>query len=329
MGGRSSEQSEGVVVVKVEQRTAQVPGVGRVALCLALAAVRIDPKVHGAPVCHAGRQYSRNLLESDPLFSLLTSCATSRSGSGSCYHQPGMPLPPRRELLDRYASTHGVHFAERDAAWYAMRARYFEHRVRAWLPTSRNAAILDLACGSGEFLKLINAKGYTAAHGIDISEEQLEVARRNGIANVAREDLFDHLKTHCGAYDFVLASHIIEHMTRDQVVQFLVDLGASLRPQGMAVVLTPNAGSPLGLPYTFGDLTHELHLTGMSLAQVAAVAGLEIRHIGGIRPAGVLKSIAWGVIRRTLEAFIGDRRMTYGSIMEPELIAVLGLPRRP
>jgi 2-polyprenyl-3-methyl-5-hydroxy-6-metoxy-1,4-benzoquinol methylase len=240
-----------------------------------------------------------------------------------------MSPPSRQELLDRYASTHGVHFAERGAAWYETRARFFEHRVRAWLPAARDVAILDLACGTGEFLKLVNAKGYTAARGIDISEEQLEVARRNGITNVAREDLFDHLKTHRGAYDFVIASHIIEHLTRDQVIPFLSDLGAALKPQGVAVVLTPNAGSPLGLPYAFGDFTHELHFTGMSLAQVSTVAGLEIRHIGGIRPAGVLKSIAWGVIRRALATLIADRRMAYGSIMEPELIAVLSVPRRP
>jgi hypothetical protein len=30
-----------------------------------------------------------------------------------------------------------------------------------------------------------------------------------------------------------------------------------------------------------------------------------------------------------LAAYICDQRMTYGTIMEPELIAVLSVPRRP
>src|SRR6267142_2223298 len=49
MTGLAGEQRKGVVAVESEQRTAQVPRVGRVALALTLAAVRINAEVHGGP----------------------------------------------------------------------------------------------------------------------------------------------------------------------------------------------------------------------------------------------------------------------------------------
>ncbi len=73
----------------------------------------------------------------------------------------------RQELVDRYATTHGSHFAEKDAAWYAARARDFDRRLRPWLPADHGAPLLDLACGAGEFLVHAKALGYTQARGID------------------------------------------------------------------------------------------------------------------------------------------------------------------
>src|SRR5215475_7429539 len=49
MGGFSREQRKGVVAVEGEQGTAEVSRVRRIALALALAAVRVDTEVHAAP----------------------------------------------------------------------------------------------------------------------------------------------------------------------------------------------------------------------------------------------------------------------------------------
>ncbi len=232
------------------------------------------------------------------------------------------------EPFARYASTHGVHFAPRDPAWYRSRARFFHHRTHGFLPTDPGADILDLACGAGEFLYYLRSRGYTAARGIDLSDEQLALARRMGLENVAREDAFAHVRSHPGAYDFILASHVLEHLRKEDVVQCLGLVGRALRKGGRLVVLLPNAGSPLGLPYAFGDFTHEVYFTAMSLAQVSALAGLSIVHIGGIAPdagsvAGLLKAGLWAaLLRPALGAVLGDRRMRFGRVLEPELIGV-------
>jgi SAM-dependent methyltransferase len=237
-----------------------------------------------------------------------------------------------REAVERYGSTHGVHFAPRDPEWYRRRSRFFHHRTHALLPKDRAAPILDLACGAGEFLYYLRSQGYTAARGIDLSDEQLSKAREMGLGNVAREDAAGHLRAHPAAYDFILASHIVEHLPKAEVVESLGLMGRALRSGGCLVVLLPNAGSPLGLPYAFGDFTHEVYFTAMSLAQAAALAGLPIVRISGITPdparlSGMLKAALWAaVLRPLLGALLGDRRMKYGHVLEPELVGVFAAP---
>jgi SAM-dependent methyltransferase len=236
------------------------------------------------------------------------------------------------EPVERYGSTHAVHFVPRDPEWYRGRSRFFHHRTHAFLPRDPGAAILDLACGAGEFLYYLRSRGFTAARGIDLSEEQLTLARAMGLQNVARGDAFDHLRAHPAAYDFILASHIVEHLPKDRVVECLGLMGKALRAGGQLVVLLPNAGSPLGLPYAFGDFTHEVYFTAMSLAQAAALAGLPIVRIAGITPdagsaSGALKAALWAaVLRPLLVSFLGDRRMRFGHVLEPEIVGVFARP---
>jgi SAM-dependent methyltransferase len=237
---------------------------------------------------------------------------------------------PAPEPVARYGSTHGVHFVPRDPAWYRARSQFFHHRTHPFLPRDPGAAILDLACGAGEFLYYLRTRRYTAARGIDLSVEQLDLARGMGLQNVAQEDALTHLRAHPHTYDFILASHIVEHLPKGEVVECLGLMGKSLRADGRLVVLLPNAGSPLGLPYAFGDFTHEVYFTAMSLAQAAALARLPIIQIRGIAPdrasaTGLIKAALWaGLLRPLLVAILGDRRMKFGRVLEPEIIGVFG-----
>jgi 2-polyprenyl-3-methyl-5-hydroxy-6-metoxy-1,4-benzoquinol methylase len=243
------------------------------------------------------------------------------------------PSDYQRDSVARYASTHAVHFPRRDAAWYAERSRFFHHRLGAFLPADRDAAILDAACGAGEVLHYLLTRGYRAAEGVDLSDEQLEQARSAGLTNVSRADVLEHLEQSRGRYDLIVASHLIEHLSKARVVTCLRLMGQALRPGGRAVVLTPNAGSPLGLPYSLGDFTHEVHFTAMSLAQAAALADLKVVHLAGVRPdpsgpRGRLRRWLWDLLlERGLAALLGDRRMRYGRVMEPELIGVFEASR--
>src|SRR4051794_9411808 len=83
-----------------------------------------------------------------------------------------------------------------DEAAFRDKVEYFRHRFGPFLPPDKSARIIDLACGAGELLELLRSLGYENARGIDLSESQLEHARRMGLTNVAQDNLFGHLGAH-------------------------------------------------------------------------------------------------------------------------------------
>ena len=218
-----------------------------------------------------------------------------------------------------------------DEAAFQEKIEYFRHRFGPFLPADKQARIIDLACGAGELLALLRSLAYVNSTGIDLSETQIAHARKMGLVNVSQDNLVSHLQSHPDTYDLIVLSHVIEHMTKNELLECMRLTRAALRPGGRALFLTPNAASPLGFLYAVSDFTHELLLSATSLSQVAGAVGLDIVHLGGAKPTprnlkGFAKAAAWAVLRPALASVYGDRRLPYGAVIEPELIGVFQRP---
>ena len=50
------------------------------------------------------------------------------------------------------------------------------YHIRGWLPESRTARIVDLACGGGNLLHFFVEQGYQRVEGVDISPDQVAIA---------------------------------------------------------------------------------------------------------------------------------------------------------
>ena len=85
----------------------------------------------------------------------------------------------RTRIFDRYASRFGNVKPVFDAAAADRLGKAYDHYLRGWLPESKDAAIVDLACGSGDLLRFFKQRGYTNIHGVDVSPEQVELARQD------------------------------------------------------------------------------------------------------------------------------------------------------
>ncbi|TWT40899.1 Ubiquinone biosynthesis O-methyltransferase [Phycisphaerae bacterium RAS1] len=153
----------------------------------------------------------------------------------------------------------------------------YAHYFRGWLPAAKDAKIVDLACGFGRLLRFFTKRGYTNVMGVDLSGEEVELARKIH-PNVVQANLLDFLKEHQNEFDLITATDIIEHLTKDEVLDFLDGVNGALRPGGRVILQTVNADVPWGLMHRYHDLTHELafnphsiewllHLTGFSEAR--------------------------------------------------------------
>jgi 2-polyprenyl-3-methyl-5-hydroxy-6-metoxy-1,4-benzoquinol methylase len=168
-------------------------------------------------------------------------------------------------LYESYASTHAGSPSDRNAG------PALERYVCPRIPADRSATILDIGCGQGDLLALLHRRGYQNATGIDISGEQLDLARAQGVT-AAQADLFEYLPKHPRTFDAVVALDVFEHLPKERLLEALDAVARALRPGGRLIGRVPNGESPFFGRYRYGDFTHTTAFTRRSLAQVLRAA---------------------------------------------------------
>ena len=176
----------------------------------------------------------------------------------------------RSRLYEAYASQHaGTGTGTGEAA-----ALTYRRDIRPLLPPPAAGPVADIGCGRGDLVRLLQADGYDA-EGIDISPEQVALARAAGITGVRHGDFRAILAAHPARYAAITATDLLEHLTKPEVLATFNDVAAALAPGGVFVARVPNAVSPLGGHIRAGDFTHQTSFTARSIRQLAAAAGFE------------------------------------------------------
>jgi demethylmenaquinone methyltransferase/2-methoxy-6-polyprenyl-1,4-benzoquinol methylase len=132
--------------------------------------------------------------------------------------------------------------AEFNAQWHAETAAV-EAALASWLAERQPAHVLELACGTGLFTRLI-APRVARLTAIDASTEVIEINRaRTGAGNVdyVQADLFGWRPTQ--RYDAVFFSFWLSHVPEQRFAGFWELVAAALAPGG-AVYLIDSAFDP-------------------------------------------------------------------------------------
>lgn len=204
----------------------------------------------------------------------------------------------------------------------------FRRLLAPLLPTRKDAAILDLGCGFGQFLYFLQSEGYTETTGIDLNPQQLEVARSLGVRNVQCCEGKEFLRGSAGQFDFISAIDVVEHVPKGQVLEFLDLIHIALRPGGRFLCQVPNLAA-FYTPLFFMDFSHETPFTATSLKQLLQLANFEnvrvfprgpIAH--GLKSA--IRCLLWKVITaglRLIQTIEGGPRGPLDNIYTSTILA--------
>src|SRR5262249_10883649 len=171
-------------------------------------------------------------------------------------------------------------------------------------PPPRRA--LELGAGAGDVVAWLRERGVDA-WGIDAAAEQVEAACAHG-RDVRRGDLLATLSALApGEVDALLSLDVLEHLSRDQLVEAALTAGRVLPTGGSFLLLVPNGEALRPLPTYSADLTHETLLSVESISQLFAPAGLRIERVRGVtpgwqKPSRVVRSVLWRAIRAAARA---------------------------
>lgn len=111
----------------------------------------------------------------------------------------------------------------------------------AALPAGAGGALLDLGTHTGEFTaRLAERVGASAVHGVELLPEHAARARARGF-QVVEHDLDEGIPFPDGAFDFVTANQVLEHVRRTD--RLLAEVRRVLAPGGLACLSTNNLAS--------------------------------------------------------------------------------------
>ncbi len=182
----------------------------------------------------------------------------------------------KKIIYENYISKHNSNlYGDMSIARIKAYAPALNHYYCRHLPADKNARILDIGCGDGNFVYHLQQLGYVNAMGIDVSEEQINKGRSMGINNLHCGDLLQYLANNQQPLDVVVAKDVIEHFTRNEVFEILAAVSKHLKKGGIFIMQVPNGQ---GLFYTsiyYGDYTHEMAYTESSIRQVMLNTGFE------------------------------------------------------
>lgn len=166
--------------------------------------------------------------------------------------------------------------------------------IKNLLPNDKNAKILDLGCGTGTFLKVLETMGYENVTGVDLSESQTKVAIKEcNSSKVICQSVFEFFNENDEQFDLITGFDFIEHLNKDEILNLLNILKNSLKYNGRVIFQTPNPDSPFGMGYRYGDFTHELAISPLALKSLVFINdfnNFEVRECGPY-PHGIVSSI--------------------------------------
>ncbi|MCG6658026.1 methyltransferase domain-containing protein [Halomonas campisalis] len=145
-------------------------------------------------------------------------------------------------------------------------ASHLDHYRDAWT-RARQAGerALDLGCGRGEWLRLLQRAGF-APRGIDLNATMVAHCREQGF-DVAHQDALAALREcEAGSQALISGFHIAEHLPFESLFQLVAEAYRALVPGGVLILETPNPENLIVASYSFyHDLTHRHPLTPPTL----------------------------------------------------------------
>jgi len=148
---------------------------------------------------------------------------------------------------------------------------YYWARFGRYLPSNKRIKCLDIASGYGNFVYFLRARGYVNIEGYDLDENQVALAQTLK-QPVEIGNVFDVLaRGH--RYDLISAFDFIEHLSKDEALNFLDVCFENLNIGGAIIIRTPSADGPFGAHDSFNDITHEWTMTSTLLKVVLQMSG--------------------------------------------------------
>lgn len=150
--------------------------------------------------------------------------------------------------------------------------------TEVWQPAGLKPGMrcLEIGCGTGHFLSYLHHKGIDDLKAIDLDQSLSDVIPDAVRDKFEAVDVWAYLEKTADRQMFerIFLFDVLEHFVPEDGYRLLTGLSGLLTPGGAIILKMPNASSPWGLQFQYGDLTHLAAYTPDSTRQMAVACGL-------------------------------------------------------
>jgi len=139
-----------------------------------------------------------------------------------------------------------------------------------------NSQAIDLGCGRGEWLELLNEIGGFDAHGVDLDATMLEVCEAHKL-KFQQQDALACLKSlEDESQTIVTGFHLAEHIPFEDLQELVKQAFRVLKPAGLLILETPNPENlVVGTVDFYMDPTHKQPIPPYLLAFIPDYTGFQ------------------------------------------------------
>lgn len=235
---------------------------------------------------------------------------------------------------DYYQNQSGRHFQLQIEEKMNRDEQLFRAEILPLIPSSKEVKLLDIGCGFGSLIRLLKKEGYTNLKGIDLSESQVKIAHDFGMQNeVEVNDIAKYLSDKDAQFDVITGIDIIEHFSKDELIDLLLVLKKALKPGGIAIFRTPNNDAPFATVFANGDFTHENYMNSSSATQLSLSMGfinIEVNP-SHLQVEGALKEfvrkLTWAIVDFSIKLILfASARSSKNVLLTPNMIIKVQRP---
>lgn len=174
----------------------------------------------------------------------------------------------RAELYKAHRERHQVVLKRKHLAQY-------DHEFAALTGADPSQAVLEIGCGTGLFLRYLEARGYGGIVGVDMDENLSGALADLTRAEIYLDDIAAVLDGPLKGRTFerIVLLDVAEHLRLDVLVALLARLRGHVRPGGRMLLRVPNVESPWGLKMFFGSFDHVTPLTPGRMGELGVMSG--------------------------------------------------------
>lgn len=151
---------------------------------------------------------------------------------------------------------------------YRTFSTFYKNNYLKYIPNDKNSRILVTSCGAGYFVNLLRTEGYSSVLGIDSSPEKVDHATKKGL-NCVVAHTFDFLNQNPLPFDVIFAEQEINHLTKQEILDFLKLCWDNLNNGGTLLIHSINGANPITGAEAFAqNFDHYNSFTEYSLTQI-------------------------------------------------------------